>query len=297
MTGFASTQSIPAATSIRAAGISKFYGEHQALTNVGLRIEPGEIVGLVGRNGAGKSTLIQALLGLIEVEAGMSWILGEAALTMSDDVKARLAYVSQTPTALEWMSVKQMMHFIARLYPRLDRDYVNEALKRAQIPIDRKLSVLSPGERQQVELVRALATRPELLVLDEPASALDPAARRDLLRDIVVRAGEGGTTVLFSTHIVSDLERVASRILFLHQGRLILDAPVDDLKECVAHVIVPPHALPEGAIVGELHRRILADGAISLVLRRSPAEDWPDFARRAGIRTLGIEDLFVEIAQ
>jgi ABC-2 type transport system ATP-binding protein len=297
MTNFASTQSIPAATPIRAAGLSKVYGTHQALTNVSVRIEPGEIVGLVGRNGAGKSTLIRALLGLIEVEAGTAWVFDEPALTMSDGVKERLAYVSQTPTALEWMSVKQMMHFIARLYPRLDRDYVNEELRRAQIPIDRKLSALSPGERQQVELVRALATRPELLVLDEPASALDPAARRDLLRDIVGRAGEGGTTVLFSTHIVSDLERVASRILFLHQGRLILDTPVDDLKECVAQVVVPSHALPESSMVGELHRRILADGALSLVLRRSPAEDWPDFARRAGIRTLGIEDLFVEIAQ
>jgi ABC-2 type transport system ATP-binding protein len=160
------------------------------------------------------------------------------------------------------------------------------------------MAKLSPGERQRVELIRALASRPELLELDEPAAALDPVARRELLREVALRAGESGTTVLFSTHIVSDLERVASDIAFLHDGRLLLHCSVDETKERYARLWLPPRltaAAPDGA----LSRRRHEDGSLSLVVERDSGDRWPEAASLPGARidALGLEDLFVEIAE
>ena len=138
-------------------------------------------------------------------DAGTVSVLGELALQMTDASKTRLGYVPQQPDALNWMNVGDMLKFVSGYYSRWDRTYVEESLIRWSISPSRLLANLSPGERGRVALIRALAIAPKLLVLDEPAAALDPVARRDLLRGIAMRAGDSGTTVLFSTHIVSDL--------------------------------------------------------------------------------------------
>ncbi|MEO5566028.1 MAG: ABC transporter ATP-binding protein [Luteimonas sp.] len=216
---------------LRAIGLEKRYDGRTVLAEVSLELERGSVLGLVGRNGAGKSTLIRALLGLIEVDAGHAETWGQPSLRMDDAAKARLGYVPQQPTALGWLEVGQMFDFVGRFYPRWDADYVDKALSRWDLPRNKMLARLSPGERQRVAVLRALASQPDLLVLDEPAAALDPVARRDLLREIAMRAGESGTTVLFSTHIMSDLERVASHVAFMQAGRIVLHAELDSLKE------------------------------------------------------------------
>lgn len=216
---------------LRAVGLEKRYDGRAVLAGVSLEVEPGSVLGLVGRNGAGKSTLIRALLGLIEPDAGHAEVWGQPALRMDDIAKARLGYVPQQPDALGWLEVGQMLEFVGRFYPRWDTGYVDRTLDRWGLPRNKSLAKLSPGERQRVSVLRALAPRPDLLVLDEPAAALDPVARRELLREIALRAGESGTTVLFSTHILSDLERVASHVAFMQQGRIVLHAELDSLKE------------------------------------------------------------------
>lgn len=219
------------AAPLRAVGLEKRYDGRTVLAGVSLEVEPGSVLGLVGRNGAGKSTLIRALLGLIEPDAGHAEVWGQPALRMDDTAKARLGYVPQQPEALGWLEVGQMLEFVGRFYPRWDTRYVDQTLDRWGLPRNKSLAKLSPGERQRVSVLRALASRPDLLVLDEPAAALDPVARRELLREIALRAGESGTTVLFSTHILSDLERVASHVAFMQQGRIVLHAELDGLKE------------------------------------------------------------------
>jgi ABC-2 type transport system ATP-binding protein len=178
---------------------------------------------------------------------------------------------------------------------------VNDSLLRWAIPGEKALSKLSPGERQRVALIRALASNPELLVLDEPAAALDPVARRDLLRQIAIRAGESGTTVLFSTHIVSDLERVASHVAFLHKGKFLLNAAMDDLKETHARLILPAASSRQlqGFLPGEIARHRRNDGSISIVLSRDINSAWPDATQWQGARldVLGLEDLFVEVTE
>ncbi|WP_297901871.1 ABC transporter ATP-binding protein [Metallibacterium sp.] len=283
---------------LQAHGISKRYDGRPVLDAVDLTLPEGAVLGLIGRNGAGKSTLIRALMGLIEVDAGSATVLGEPALAMGDRVKEQLGYVPQQPDALGWLRIDEMFALLRPFYPRWDQGFVDSQLDRTRLPRDRALAKLSPGERQQVALIRALAVRPSLLVLDEPAAALDPVARRELLREIALRAGESGTSVLFSTHIVSDLERVASHVAFLHEGRMLLQAPLDDLKERYARLWLPGNA-PPAKVAGEISRRPQqAFGGWSLVVEQRDGR-WPAEAQQPGARieALGLEDLFVEIAE
>jgi ABC-2 type transport system ATP-binding protein len=279
--------------------VRKRFGVSDVLCDVSLSIPRGAVLGLVGRNGAGKTTLIRILVGLLMPEAGAAWVLGEPALQMTDASKTRFGYVSQQPESLGWMTVESMLEFVGAYYPGWDRDYVWTSLMRWNIPPSQRLAKLSPGERQRVALIRALAIRPEVLILDEPASALDPVARRDLLREIAQRAGENGMTVLFSTHIVSDLERSASHVCFLHQGKLLLNAPVDDLKETHARLILPREiALDSGArLPGEVARRRRPDGGVSVVLARNSDGSWPSAATsgKGPLEPMNLEDLFIEV--
>ncbi|MGH8498857.1 MAG: ABC transporter ATP-binding protein, partial [Methylococcales bacterium] len=225
------TNSSALSAALEARGLLKYFGEQCVLDKIHLAIPSGSVVGLIGCNGAGKSTLIRCLLGLMTRDAGDCLVFGEPSLTLSDKNKARIGYVPQQPEALGWLSVKQMLDFVSGFYPRWDYAFVDASLARWNINTGTLLSKLSPGERQRIAVLRAMAYHPELLVLDEPAAALDPVARRELLRDIATRAADSGTTVLFSTHIVSDLERVASDIIFVHEKNVLLQMSMDDIKE------------------------------------------------------------------
>ena len=285
---------------LRARDIEKRYDGRTVLAGVSLELAPGSVLGLIGRNGAGKSTLIRALLGLIEVDGGQAQVWGRPALHMDDATKARIGYVPQQPEALNWLEVGQMLDLVERFYPRWDHAFAHDTLDRWGLRRNQLLGKLSPGERQRVAIIRALAPRPDLLVLDEPAAALDPVARRDLLREIALRAGESGTTVLFSTHIVSDLERVASHVAFMHAGRLLLASELDALKERHVRLRLPAGAAAQlvGRVPGEVARRQLPGGGISLLLVRESGASWPPIVHAPGVQSdaLGLEDLFVEAA-
>lgn len=290
---------------LEARGLMKYYEQRCILNNLNLVIEPGAVVGLIGRNGAGKSTLIRSLLGLQKCEGGECLVFGESSLAISDQNKARIGYVPQQPEVLSWLTVKQMLYFVSGFYPRWDHTFVAATLARWGIHTQSLLSKLSPGERQRIALLRAMAYRPELLVLDEPAAALDPVARRELLRDIVMAAADSGTTVIFSTHIVSDLERVTSEIIFVHEKSILLQMPMDDIKErttCLhlsAEVLAKLSSFDFGKLPGEISRRTRPDGNISIVLKRDANKDWPPLCTAPGVRTeaLSLEDLFIEVAQ
>ncbi|WCE05766.1 ABC transporter ATP-binding protein [Pseudoxanthomonas sp. JBR18] len=292
---------LPAATTMPlcAQGLSKRYGRQEVLREVSLQLESGTVLGLIGRNGAGKSTLLNLLLGLDEPDAGQALVFGQPALRMDDAAKQRLGYVPQQPLAFQWMTPRQLMRFLSQLYTGWDQAHAEALLARWDVRPDKVLAKLSPGEAQRLAIVRALAPRPALLVLDEPAAALDPVARRQLLREIATQAGEEGGTVLFSTHIVSDLERVASHVAFLHEGALLLHTELDAAKETVSRLHLPTEVaaqLPK-ALPGELSRRPQPGGALQLVLiddGHTPAQ----LAALPGVRSvhLGLEDLFVEVA-
>lgn len=283
------------------SGISKRFATQVVLDRVTLAVAPGTVLGLIGRNGAGKTTLLRILLGLMLADSGTTAVFGAPAKALTDASKARLCYVPQQPDALSWLRVGDMLEFIGACYPRWDHAFVRYALDRWQVDTSKVFARLSPGERQRVALIRALAARPELLVLDEPAATLDPVARRELLREIAARAGDAGTTVVFSSHIVSDLERVASHVAFLHGGRLLVHAAMDDLAETHVRVRIPAAAgaAQIGRVAGEIGRRSHADGSLSLLLTRQVGDAWPAVVALPGATTesLGLEDLFIEVAE
>jgi ABC-2 type transport system ATP-binding protein len=274
--------------------------EHRTvLTDVRLEVRAGAVLGLIGRNGAGKTTLIRSLLGLQSPSAGEALLFGAPASAIDDATRQRLGYVSQSTEAFEWMSVGDLLAVVGQCYPRWDRDWVEAMLGRWSLEASARIGTLSPGERQRVALLRAMAHSPELLVLDEPASALDPVGRRELLREIVQRAGRQGATVLLSTHIVSDLERVASDVALLNAGRLLLCLPLDQAKEDLRRLHVPV-ALAErakGRLAGELARHPNADGSLRLLVRREGGR-WPELAENPGVArdTPSLEDVLVEVA-
>lgn len=292
---------IDTGTPLACQGLHKRYGTREVLRGATLALPAGSVVGLVGRNGAGKSTLLRVLMGLTEPDAGQAQVFGQPALHMDDSAKQRLGYVPQEASSFPWMRVADMLEFVGGSYPAWDSGFVQQQLQRWYLDPRQVLAKLSPGERQRVALIRALAHRPDLLVLDEPAAALDPVARRDLLREVALRSADSSTTVLFSTHIVSDLERVASHVAFLHEGRVILHRALDELKECLLRLRVPPALATQAAapLAGEVRRRRMPDGGWALTVVREPQGGFPALAQAAGVQAdvPGLEDLFIEVTE
>ena len=222
------------ASTIQMRGVAMRFGSKTVLDGLDWEVRRGQVVGLLGRNGAGKSTLMECMLGLRETDAGSIELFGEPVAALSDANRARIGYVPQKSDLFEWMTPLQMLAYFKALYPRWNEARVELLLGRwgfGQLMLNKPISRLSGGEKQRLSIIRALAHDPELLVLDEPASALDPAGRRAFLSELIDDVIERGTTVLFSTHILTDLERVALDVAFLKDGRIVLQGALDDLLE------------------------------------------------------------------
>lgn len=222
---------------IQMRGVARRFGSKTVLDGLDWEVGQGQVIGLLGRNGAGKSTLMECLLGLREIDGGSITLFGESPAALSDATRARIGYVPQKSDLFDWMTPLQMLAYFKALYPRWNEAKVESLLGRWGIdpamrngPIRR----LSGGEQQRLSIIRALAHDPELLVLDEPVSALDPAGRRDFLAELIEGVIERGTTVVFSTHILTDLERVALDVAFLKDGRIVLEGDLDDLLDGAA---------------------------------------------------------------
>jgi ABC-2 type transport system ATP-binding protein len=227
---------------VRLSSISKHFGSTQVLDGLDFQVLPGQVIGLLGRNGAGKSTLLECLLGLRETDGGSVTLYGEDVNALSDATRARIGYVPQKSDLFDWMTPRQLLDYFKALYPRWNAVKVDALLARwgfDQLMQNKAIGKLSGGEQQRLSIIRALGPDPDLLVLDEPVSALDPVGRRDFLRELIDGVIEHGTTVVFSTHILSDLERVALDVAFLKGGKIALQGPLDDLLEGARRVVEP----------------------------------------------------------
>ncbi len=216
---------------IEITALNKSFGSQTVLQQLNWSIAPGSIVGLLGRNGAGKSTLIECMLGLRDSDAGEVMLFGERAGSLTEQTKARIGYVPQSSDLFEWLTARQMLAYFRGLYTRWNDNKVNDLMQRWELPLDKVINQLSVGQKQRLSIIRALAHEPELLVLDEPVASLDPAGRRDFLRELVDSVIDQHTTIVFSTHILSDLERIAMQVAFLNQGRIVHQQALDDLME------------------------------------------------------------------
>ena len=213
------------------------------LDGVSFSISPGEVVGLLGKNGAGKTTLIRIAMGLIEAQQGSVSVFGLDPRKDAVEVKRRVGYVSEDQILPAYLTVARVVDFHRRLFPRWDDTMASGLLERFHLPPQSKIKTLSKGQARQVALVCAVAHRPELLILDEPAGGLDPAARREFLETSIQLLNEEGSSILFSSHHMPDVERVAGRVVMLHEGRVLIDSELDELREGYCLALVPHGAV------------------------------------------------------
>jgi ABC-2 type transport system ATP-binding protein len=213
---------------LEASGLGKRCGSTWALRDCTLAIPAGNVTALVGPNGAGKSTLLNLAVGLTALSAGEVTVLG-GRLPGSPGALDGIAFVAQDTPLYKTMSVADMLHLTRNLTRRFDQASAEARLAELGIPLKRKAGKLSGGQQAQVALTLALARRPKLLVLDEPIAMLDPIARHDFMATVLAAASADGVSVLLSSHVLAELERVASYLVVLSRGQVRLAGPVGDL--------------------------------------------------------------------
>lgn len=281
--------------------VSKAFGSKYVLEQVSLAIPAGSVVGLLGKNGTGKTTLLKCALGLLKPHGGSIHVFGEPAWTLSGATKARIGYVPQVPALYPWIRVRQIVDYQASFYPRWNDELIDGLLVEWNLNPEEKVGPLSVGQQQKLSILLAIGHEPELLVLDEPAAALDPEARRNFIRTVLELVGRG-RTVLFSTHITSDLERMADRIVILERGRISIDEDLDRLKERTKRLhITASEPLPSHfAVPGALRFERNGSEALASVPNASPElireleRRWPVTVE---VEDLSLEDIFLELTR
>jgi ABC-2 type transport system ATP-binding protein len=210
--------------------LSRRFGATRALDGVSLAVPRGAVLGLVGVNGSGKTTLIRHVLGLLKAQAGEVRVFGLDPVADPVGVLSRVGYLSEENDLPGWMRVGELFRYAAAFYPRWDAAHAEELRRAFDLDAGARVSGLSKGQKARAGLVVALAHRPELLVLDEPSAGLDPLVRRDILGAIVRTVAQEGRTVLFSSHLLDEVERVADHIALIHRGRVMLCAPLEEIQ-------------------------------------------------------------------
>ena len=216
---------------IAVSDLTRRFGARAVLSSVNLLIPCGGVYGLVGANGAGKTTLIRHILGLLRAEEGSVRVFGRDPVADPVGVLARIGYLSEENDLPGWMRVDELMRYSRAFYPGWDDAYAGELRTMFALDPSAKIRTLSKGQKARAGLVVALAYRPELLVLDEPSSGLDPIVRRDILGAVLRTIAEEGRTVLFSSHLLEEVEQVADHVTMIRQGKVVVSAPLHEVKD------------------------------------------------------------------
>lgn len=211
--------------------LTRRFGNKTALASVTLSLPRGAVYGLVGPNGAGKTTLIRHVLGLLRAERGSVRVFGLDPVAEPVAVLSRIGYLSEENDLPLWMRVDELIRYSRAFYAAWDDAYAEELRRTFALEHTAKIKSLSKGQRARLGLLLALAHRPELLVLDEPSSGLDPIVRRDILGAVIRTIAHEGRTVLFSSHLLDEVEEVADHVTMIHEGRIVLSGPLPDVKE------------------------------------------------------------------
>lgn len=212
------------------SGLVRRFGATTALDEVTFSMQRGAVYGLVGANGAGKTTLIRHLLGLLRAERGRVRVFGLDPVADPVGVLSRIGYLSEENDLPGWMRVDELIRYQRAFYPRWDDAYAEELRETFALESAAKVKTLSRGQRARLGLLLALAHRPELLVLDEPSSGLDPIVRRDIVGAILRTIAHEGRSVLFSSHLLDEVEEVADHVTLIGRGKILLSAPLDEIK-------------------------------------------------------------------
>ena len=216
---------------IAVSEVTRRFGAKTALDCVTLTIRRGGVYGLVGANGAGKTTLIKHILGLLRAESGSVQVFGLDPVKDPAGVLSRIGYLSEENDLPGWMRVDELIRYSKAFYPGWDDAYAEELRTTFGLENGAKIKSLSKGQKARAGLVIALAYRPDLLLLDEPSSGLDPIVRRDILAAVIRTIADEGRTVLFSSHLLDEVEQVADHVTMIKSGKILVSAPLGEIKE------------------------------------------------------------------
>lgn len=282
-------------TVVSIAGVSRRFGRLQALRDVSFGIPKGCVFGLVGENGAGKTSLIKMMLGLLRPNTGEVRVFGRDPVADPEGVLSRIGYLSEDRDLPDWMKVWELIRYTRAFYPNWDDAFAQELVDTFGLDLNTRIGKLSRGQRAQAGLLAALAYRPPLLLLDEPSSGLDAAVRRDILGAIIRTVADEGRTVLFSSHLLDEVERVADQIAMIHQGRLVLYGPLDAVR--AEHQRLVLRGTPQApALPGQLSAE--GHGSEWIVVARAERGATIAAAQSGGLEVLdatvpSLEDIFV----
>ena len=216
---------------ISVSQLTRRFGATTALDSVSVSFPRGAVYGLVGANGAGKTTLIRHILGLLRAQSGSVRVFGLDPIADPVAVLSRIGYLSEENDLPSWMRIDELIRYTSAFYPKWEDAYAEELRRTFALDAAAKIKDLSKGQKARAGLLIALAHRPELLVLDEPSSGLDPIVRRDILGAVIRTIAHEGRTVLFSSHLLEEVEEVADHVTMIAGGRIVLSAPLADIKE------------------------------------------------------------------
>jgi ABC-2 type transport system ATP-binding protein len=276
------------ATIIEAKNLSKRYGSFVALDQVSFSLQPGRIVGLIGRNGAGKTTALKAILGLTPYQGSVQ-VLGMEPARDRNALMSQVCFIADAAVLPRWLSVAQALDYVAGVHPRFDRKRAEQVLATTSIRRGSRVGELSKGMITQLHLALILAIDARLLVLDEPTLGLDLLYRRQFYDALLNDYFDKERTILLTTHQVEEVENLLTDVLFIDRGRVVLDAAVDALAARFQQLNVAPDKIEAARALNPFHVRELFGRTIMLYENR-PAES---LAGLGELRTPGIADLFV----
>jgi len=291
-------------TVLETKGLTKYFSNKAALESFDLQIPRGCICGFVGRNGAGKTTAIKLMLGFLEPTAGGSTVLDCDSMSLTPEVRRRIGYVTEGHRLFRWMNINQLENFQKPFFnENWDEEFFSEMIEYFELSKKQKIKHLSNGQRAQVSLALALAPHPELLIMDDPTLGLDPAIRRQFLHGMIRLIMQQGKTVLFSSHILSDVERVSSQIVVIDKGRLRAHCSIDKFRESIikAKLSFTGPAPQNIDIEGLLNYRVLGN-ELELIFVETPEQIISEWAASAGaedyeIIPMNLEDQFIEFTE
>jgi ABC-2 type transport system ATP-binding protein len=274
---------------IDARGLRKAYKNKLALDNTNFRIHPGRIVGLIGPNGAGKTTALKAVLGLIPFEGELS-VLGRDPRTERDELMNDVCFIADVAVLPRWMRVSEAIEFVAGVHPRFDRARCERFLAGTQLKPQMRVRELSKGMIVQLHLALVMAIDAKLLVLDEPTLGLDILYRKQFYQRLLEDYFDEQKTIVITTHQVEEVEHILTDVMFIRDGRIVLDAPMEDVGQRYVEVLVNADSLGQAKALKPIDERALPFGKTIMLFDGVPVSQLQDLGET---RTPGLADLFV----
>lgn len=273
------------------------FDQHKVLNGLTAQIQRGDVVALLGKNGAGKSTLLHTILGFGVPDSGEVTLWQTPSIAITEQQKQKIGFVPQQDELLEQLSGAEHLKLFQKFRSSWDQACCDRLVDSWKIPLNTRISKMSQGQRQKLSIVLALCHQPELLILDEPVASLDPMARRQFLSELIDIAAEQQRAIIFSSHIVSDMERIANQVWLLKNGQLAFQGPLDDLKESVVRLHFPQNLTDIPKELTLVRRQQLGNSTTLTVQHWQPAQlavlqqAYPALQ----VEYLSLEEIFLEL--